>query len=98
MRVAFAGKGGSGLRIRWSPQIRPRYAGQTRRPPVIAGWPGAPHPGRLIMEIGGASGSVNRLPGFRCARHSTRQHLRKRPVSWVFPVSWAIFLVSRCGS
>jgi hypothetical protein len=50
------------------------------------------------MEIGGASGSVNRWPRFCCARPSTCQYLRKCPVSWMFAALRAYLLVSRYGS
>jgi hypothetical protein len=46
----------------------------------------------------GASGSVNRWPSLAVFEHSTCRDQRKCPVSWVFPASWAVFVVSHCGS
>src|SRR5450755_87560 len=45
-----------------------------------------------------ASGLVNRWPRITESGPSTCRYQRKRPVSWVFPASWAVFLVSHCGS
>ena len=41
---------------------------------------------------------MNRWPRLTESGPSTCRYQRKRPVSWVFPASWAVFLVSHCGS